>query len=778
MKPITGFVAYPSNPVDIGPVIEDAIEGLKPFGSIIRLDSWVENDIPGRFLIDPILKSISESDLLVADITVLNFNVTFEIGYAIGQKKRVFLVKNESLIGTDSLIREIGIFDTLGFAKYHSSKQLAQALRQNVSTEPLTVDGNKVNTAAPVYLVLPRHKTDLEVRLLSRLKKARLNLRSFDAEEAGRLGAGEAIENVAASHGVVIPLLPKSRKEHDVHNFRAAFVAGVAMGLGKSALLLQQGEDPVPLDYRDLVHPFQQLDQIDDYVGLFAAQIGGLLQTFDVSVPPGRETFLERLNLGASAAENEMQELQNYYLETDEFRRVLRGEVRVVTGRKGSGKTALFVQVRNHLRSDRKKVVVDLKPEGFQLLKFREQVVNYLAEGTKEHTITAFWEYLLLLEICNKILEVDVRAHMRLNFLYEPYRALSDAYENDEFVGEGDFSERMLRLMQRIAQDFELAKGNSDNLRRLNSGEITQLLYKHNLADLKARVIEYLTWKNGVWILFDNLDKGWPPNGVQPEDVLVLRCLVDALNKLENDLRRRSIECHGTVFIRNDVFELLVAATSDRGKTPNVVLDWTDPDMLREMLRRRFLYTDNGLDPNGSFDDIWRMIAVTHIRGEETSQYIIDRSLMRPRAVIDLVRACRGHAVNLSHEKIETSDIEKGEEAFSNNALTDINFELQDILGPEVDLLYEFIEAPAVISRSQINDVLSRKVPDVRIDEVFQILLWYGFLGLIREDGEATFIYNVKYDLKHLNALIRNQDPLHAVYRINPAFWKSLETKV
>ena len=113
--------------------------------------------------------------------------------------------------------------------------------------------------------------------------------------------------------------------------------------------------------------------------------------------------LLASLNMGSSTAENEFVTLGEYYLQTDEFRRALRGEVRIVVGRKGSGKTAVFAQVRDRIRSDRKQIVLDLKPEGYQLVKFKEQVLDLLEEGTREHTVTAFWEYLLLLEVAYKI---------------------------------------------------------------------------------------------------------------------------------------------------------------------------------------------------------------------------------------------------------------------------------------------------------------------------------------------------------------------------------------
>ena len=111
--------------------------------------------------------------------------------------------------------------------------------------------------------------------------------------------------------------------------------------------------------------------QIDEAVAAFSPAISARFQSSAPAVISEPKTLLERLNLGASAAENELQELGYYFLETDEFRRTLRGEIKVVAGRKGSGKTALFAQLRDNLREDRSNVILDLRPEGFQLLKFK-----------------------------------------------------------------------------------------------------------------------------------------------------------------------------------------------------------------------------------------------------------------------------------------------------------------------------------------------------------------------------------------------------------------------
>ena len=776
MNDSRGFVAYPSRPPEIGRTVSAAIGHLRSDNRTIDLRTWPENDVAGRFIYQPILEEIDNGQLLVADVTRLNFNVVFEIGYAIGRQKRAFLVRNRAITGSDDLIAQVGIFDTLGYELYSSSRELASHLSSVSSTRPITVIENAPSKVAPVYIVVPRVKTDPEIHTFSRVKKARLEFRTFDPEEHGRLPAGEAINNVAQSLGIITSLLPSSRKEADVHNFRAAFVAGLAMGMDKALLLLQEGEEPVPLDFRDLVKTFYSLDQINGHIADFSTEVTARLQAQDPAVVSEPQTFLERLNLGASSAENEFRELGNYYLETDEFRRVFRGEIRVVTGRKGAGKTALFVQVRDRLRSDRGRVVLDLKPEGFQLLKFKERVLDYLEEGTKTHTITAFWEYLLLLETCYKILEQDEVRHMRNGQLYEPYRRLADAYEGDDFVSEGDFGERMLKLTQRIAEDFEAGGGTSARGQSLSSGQVTELLYKHDVGRLRRQVTEYLEFKDSLWILFDNLDKGWPPHGVTAEDVLTLRCLIEALGNIEQQLDRQDIEAHGTIFIRNDVYELLVENTADRGKVTQVGLDWTDGDLLRELLRRRFIHT--GVEGNPDFGELWRQICRTHVGGEESSQYLIERCLMRPRALIELVGYCRSHAVNLGRERIELDDIEQGEEDFSVELLKNIGFEIRDVFPSAGDILYEFLETPVRLTGHEILEAAGRLVGGEKRDELFERLLWYGIFGVVRDNDQVTYIHDARYDMRRLLGLVALRGKEDAMFRLNPAFWKALEAKV
>lgn len=773
MTTVTAFLAYPSEPKEIGDTIESAVAQAQKFSGNLRVGTWRETDIAGRFIADQVLESIDKNDCLIADITRLNFNVTYEVGYAIGTGRRLVLIRNASIQDDSTLRRELGIFDTLGYEEYENSTQLVKILRAVSDIEPLPFDPSEINTKAPVYLLEAKFKTDQVTRMIARVKKARLFYRSFDPNEQSRLSAHDAIRSVAQSVGLLLHLLPSTNADAKIHNLRAAFLAGLSQGMGKITTILQDGDDPVPLDYRDLIRPFRHPEQIDEAIGYFAVQVVEALQAGTPSAVPRPKSFLASLTLGASSAENELRDLGAYYLQTDQFLHALRGEARLVVGRKGSGKTAVFAQVRDHTRINKHNIVVDLKPEGYKLKKFKEAIAGLLTEGTLEHTIMALWEYLLLLEICYKILEKDKTPHLRNHHLFEPYRNLARLYEADEYVSEGDFSERMTILLDRIVSDYAAKYGKrSDTV--LSQAQVTELIYSHDVVHLRDQLRDYMAFKGQLWLLIDNLDKGWPTHGIQADDLVIMRALLEATRKIERDFQRADLEAYTLVFLRNDVYELLIEETPDRGKESKVILDWTDADLLREMIRRRLVF--NGLPYSTKFDEIWPQICISHIDGEESSQYLIERCLLRPRSLIDLIDHCRAHAVNLQKDKIDHEDIIKGFGVFSSDLLIDIGYEIRDVVPTAEDILYVFIGAANTLTNTEYEIILLQNgLSNDSVDTVTDILLWYGFLGVQVSEDETKYIYSVNYDMKHLKGLINKAGIENIAYKINPAFWPALD---
>lgn len=275
-------------------------------------------------------------------------------------------------------------------------------------------------------------------------------------------------------------------------------------------------------------------------------------------------------------------------------------------------------------------------------------------------------------------------------------------------------------------------------------------------------------------MLFDNLDKGWSTQGVDLVDAMVLRCLLDAGRKVERDMRKGGNTVHCLVFIRNDVYEHLMRQSADYGKEMRVTLDWTDPDMLRELLRLRLVASLPEESHDLAFTQIWPQLCVSHYKGEETSSYIIEQALMRPRNVIKIFAHSKGFAANLAHLKIDDSDLEKGVRAYSQDLLVELDHELADVFPLARDLLYQFIDAPPQMSRQHLESLIREAgIEDFEIGKVLDFLLYYGILGVRTSEDQIHYIFNVNYDLKVLQ--VRASRILEGgVYVMNPAFRPAL----
>jgi hypothetical protein len=90
-----------------------------------------------------------------------------------------------------------------------------------------------------------------------------------------------------------------------------------------------------------------------------------------------------------------------------------------------------------------------------------------------------------------------------------------------------------------------------------------------------------------VILLFDNIDKGWLAQGVSEFDVRLVRLLIEGLDKIRHDFEAKHKRFMSVLFLRNDIYELLVGQTPDRGKAGQLKIDWTDRAKLRQVIFRR-----------------------------------------------------------------------------------------------------------------------------------------------------------------------------------------------
>jgi hypothetical protein len=550
---------YPSTPGSIASAIEAAVDSRSRRSSRDRdWKSWKSLPIAGRIIFCEICKAMRHSSAIIADVTTLNFNLLFEIGFALGLGLPVVPVRDTSYIKDKRAFEQLGTLDTLGYVDFSNGADLADRIERRLPLAPLPNVGTDIQLESPLYLVKAPTNTEGDVRLQSVIKKSALRYRTFDPGETRRLSLLEARRQVAKSVTVITHLVSPHRQDGTVHNALCALVAGLATSQGKAVLMLQEEDVQQPIDYRDIVRSYTNPSEIPS---LLEPVVRRTVENIQTTLRPSHEedaSALEVLDLGDRAAENEISGLQRYFVPTGQSRQASRGHARLVIGRKGTGKTAIFYEVRQPLMRPHSRVVLDLKPEGPHFVKLRE-FISQMTPGLQQHTMMAFWTYILLAELARKIL--DEYPHARLDRQrLAAYEAVERAYGPHNTGFDADFSQRLLREVERITATWDevVAQG--------LGAQLTEYIFAGDVHVLRDVVSTYLEEKEEVWVLVDNLDKGWPVGGSTDYDILIIRGLLDATRKLKRELEDRGVEFKSLVFLRTDIYEHLVKETPDKGK--------------------------------------------------------------------------------------------------------------------------------------------------------------------------------------------------------------------
>ena len=760
----SAFIAYPAAPHDLAGPITQAATRLSKVDSGVT--AWPALVTFGANIPDEIKSAIEGADALFADITRPNLNVYFEIGYAIALGKTFAPIINSSFGGASDSAKSLGLFSNIGYKTYENSEELYSILTRTSQSRLLELYAADVNLSQPIYLLDSLRKTDFRNAVVSAIKSSRSHFRSFDPVENSRISVVQLIAEISSSSGVIIPFLATHVDDSERHNLRGALIAGLALGLGRQALVItDQREAGGPADYNDDIVVAIDQQRIGDTVGAYCAE--SLLRAQEIpkiSKNPDR-SILQNLSLGASAAENEFRDLSAYFVETSEFLRASRGEVSVLTGRKGSGKSAIFFQVRDSGRRRRGSLNVDLKPESHQLTSFREQIISTAGVGVFEHTIAAFWYFLALSEMLLNIykkLESSSRFDARC---FGPMRVIEDVFQEYNILESGDFTTRLNRLSSIIARELREATRGGKNV---SVNQVTNLVFRNGIAQIRDLVVQHTPAKLPIIFLFDNIDKGWPPTGVQNEDITIVRLLIESLEKIRRDFSARDREFHSTIFIRHDIYDLVLNQTPDRGKSGQVSIDWTDRAKLAQVIYRR-LQVSLG-DSKAPMRDLWHRIFPDSVSGQDSFEYFLDHCLMRPRFLIDLIEEAVSNAINRGNSKVSEGDCVDAVRQHSLALVDDFGFEMRDVSGISSDVLYALIGIDPKISNSELLGYFTRANLPLEIAEsTVNLMLWYGLAGVTDANGSPNYIYDYRYNMKRLQAEISHRGGATAELVINPA---------
>ena len=547
----TAFVAYASGNDYHASVIQNACRTASTAQRTVT--PWSRLDTSGHAIAKSIESWIEEADAFVGDISIVNANVTYEVGYAIGLGKPIRLIRSSHLDWTS--VKAVGLLDTLGHDSYNLSGPLAAILKKaEVTPHWPRIEKNRQQ---PIFVLEPLQPTNASLRTTSAVKKiARLRFRNFNPAEISRLNASEAYEQVISSFGLIVFWDSRGNDPTAVrNNQRASFMYGLARGQGIPALLIAHQQVFLPLDLEDLADRWSELSELDKLIGEFRLRVADHQNEASDHKVKKPENILDMLSCGDPVAENEAASLSDMFLETDTYQRALDGTATVLVGRKGSGKTAIFLQVRDVSRLNKQNIVIDLIPEGYQLVKMKEFILNQLSFGARKEVIAAFWEYVIWLEIAYKLIEKDERRALRDPRLTTDFKTLETLFRKRVDTGQGDFSERLKRLSTNIIERFNNSNLSNDEKASLDSSKVLEIIYAQDVRELCDAVIGYLRLKGFVLFLVDNLDRFWTPGGFDKDDALIVVGLTESMQEISRKFSRSGRDFHWVIFVRSDVYE-------------------------------------------------------------------------------------------------------------------------------------------------------------------------------------------------------------------------------
>jgi len=779
------FVAYPSASADRAESIETAIGEINK-GSVVDIVGWRSLAVSGRLVIDTICDEIKSRQVFVADVTGLNPNVLFELGYAIAHRKRIWLLLNPGIqrarVNWDRFL-----LTTVGFTPYTNSHDIVaqfyrdepyRHLDRNLYDELLQGAGPPNKKDALLYLRCDAN-TDASMRLARRVSSAPMRSVIDDPQEIRLQPFAWYAQQVNSAFAVVCHLLSTEYKDWELHNAKHALIAGLAHGRATPMLMLAHEPYDSPLDYRDLLRKHSTASEAES---IFADWLLSNLESYEKRVAQvaayrteeRARIGLRDISIGEPIAEFESDTLPDYYISTAAYTETLHSRYSIVVGRKGTGKTATLIALAEELRADPRNHVCVIQPVGYELEGLMAILREELSRAEEGYLVECFWKFLLYTELAKSV--YDQLLGKPEYYVRSPGEtALCEFIEQYHSLISPEFSSRLEAAVNRLRG---LTGNSSTQGLRLR---ISELLHDEMLARLRVLLGEVLKTRTKVAVLVDNLDKAWNANS----DLQLLSDLLFGLlgvsrrvsDEFERDASGRSrVNLFFALFLRSDIYAAMLHFAKERDKLPARLIIWADPELLKRVIEQRFI--ESATDTK-SPQEVWQSYFVPTVAGIPTWQYIVSRTLPRPRDLIYLIKSALHFAVNRGRARIDGQDLVDGEKQYSRFAIDSLIVEAGARIAKVEDLLLHFIGLSEIVTE---HDILNRlpiaDIPRSDLETVVDLLGELTFIGFEVAPSRFEFLYDEQDTRKFLIMAKKTADETtNGVrrFRIHPAFHSFLE---
>ena len=298
--------------------------------------------------------------------------------------------------------------------------------------------------------------------------------------------------------------------------------------------------------------------------------------------------LLKQISFGERVAEQEMAELSTYFVETDQWNRIYRGEINVIRGEKGAGKSAIYsllIAKTDELFDRRILLAAAEKPRGATV--FKDLVAD---PPTSEYEFVGMWKLYILTLIADKLREFDVKGADAAAVL----RALTDAGLLDEA---GFDLASILRAIRTYARTFIAIEGVEGGLKvdpaTGSHGFTGKITFREPSPEMKGKGYSSVdalirranaalqTADYQVWVLFDRLNVAFAESAELEANAL------RALFRVYLDLAAYD-NIKLKIFLRSDIWKRITEGGLREAShiTRFVLLEWKTPSLLNLIVRR------------------------------------------------------------------------------------------------------------------------------------------------------------------------------------------------
>ncbi len=466
---------------------------------------------------------------------------------------------------------------------------------------------------------------------------------------------------------------------------------------------------------------------------------------------------INELTFGSDDAELDEKHgfLGKVFLKTSIYHRVRNSFRELIIGRKGSGKSAICLMLKNVLESEGVTTIL-ITPDSLSQRKIEQLKISSI---NKDESYILSWKYILLITVAREILakvkngktkSIKKKLKILRHFLIA----------NSEI--EKSFFDRLFGRVSALSKLSVKAYGIEGSLEtrqlQIQNDAANELNdFEKVLAELLAELEEFK-----IALLIDKVDDIW--NQTEESEMMIVG-LLKAIHALNASLKNVNI----LVFLRADIYDTLKFNDSDKFHSLEERLNWEDGD-LKHLIATRGKVSAN-LDETG-IDTLWNIIFESQVHGTGSFEYIVERTLKRPRDLIQFCNNALTEAQDQAHYCITQNDILKAEKQYSNWKLKDLASEyaiqysyLDELLGLFQAFKVEFTQEEFDIRYQEAKKTLTKypELQTISTSKMLQILFIIGFLGT-RVNGEEVFVYDDPLTLL----------PQHNTLVVHPAFHPAL----